>query len=1136
MPISNRGGAAEIVGTFDFDIGPQASGEHQIYVSFTGGTTCAINYIFNETPSCPIDEEDPDINFMPSMGWPLYSSVGPTYTVNPPVYPVMTVTPDPTLDFGDVNVTTDRSFSIKNTGGEMLSGQVTGVFAPFYCEPNCLYSVLPGDSTTLKIRFAPASQQSYSASVSFSCIGATRACQPLLAYPRTITANYTSTVQPPQVSLCATPPCSVDFGNMSVGAASTTLVTVTNSGDGKIDGAVTFSSSEYQCIGPCDYRLFGGESTTIQIWFTPTVIGVHSDTATFTGGVSQTLSMTSTVSDKPILSVNSRNPTDPIFTASFGTVVSGVCKNYTMTVRNIGAGLLSNKGLPITGTPDAVGSSTLAVPYPPGFSCIVNCTYDGLATTSTKWTTIQYCATGAYADNSVHSTTAEFKNTQGASVFVTLTAQSNSSPTAGFSGATDGNTGFFILNYVLPTLDYGNVLINTTKTLTVTLKNTGAGLLSGTMGAAATEPAFTCISQETLPSAVISACSVPYSIPNDGSSVTFTFGFTPTLQKSYFGTIDMGSVASGDTLEFRGRGEMQNFEFETDLNPSQQNTVFRDPAFSPSLAITSLETTNDASSLFHKIMYPSGGAHNSIIYINSDQNITTGYEATMGADYLAKGGSFYRFMGSSQTDWTWKCCQYITYSNPSGTEFNSSILRSLIGYPRFVTEIADREYPMWEDSRTTTLTHTFSQSLAPFNSPANSFDFGTTLYGSATQNKQINFLALNRTRVGTVSYAIDMSAAPNFRCLGDCAGGFPNSDTGRYNYGVFTNSVTCSNSRFGDPAPSSLKHCDYRPVGSSANWTFCANEGNQCNFAGTMNVRYGVDDAYSGYQAYPVLEFRPLAEGDYIEPITVNYNLNDGTGPMSLIFYAHGNSNPTGIGFPVPLIRLVPDAYLDMGIVSQGARRDKDVTIYNDGLRPLNVVSIRASVVGNPLILSTHFSCIADAYTAPDNCNPTIAPGESRVIKVTFRPQTGSGGLDADLNFTSDAFNIPTPPINLHGEAEFSSVVTILLQGSDFGRVPIGKSKSQNVTIRNTGTGDFGSGTITITGPFRCVSSEYGLDAFGNCKYTLNSNGSTTITIEFSPLTKGQHIGAMELSGLPGVSLPPMVGTGVSPYIKFFEI
>ena len=80
---------------------------------------------------------------------------------------------------------------------------------------------------------------------------------------------------------------------------------------------------------------------------------------------------------------------------------------------------------------------------------------------------------------------------------------------------------------------------------------------------------------------------------------------------------------------------------------------------------------------------------------------------------------------------------------------------------------------------------------------------------------------------------------------------------GSYFIGTFSNGVACSNSVFGDPIPGYVKECYYLDTSSStttapasttsstANWTYCASENNQCNFSGTKEVRYGANGSYS---------------------------------------------------------------------------------------------------------------------------------------------------------------------------------------------------------------------------------------------------------------------------------------------------
>ena len=751
--------------------------------------------------------------------------------------------------------------------------------------------------------------------------------------------------------------------------------------------------------------------------------------------------------------VNGRKSTDPIAQSDFGATNSNTCVDmpfWRTGVENDGAGLLSNVGMPITAVPDAMYLAAVSTEQNPGFSCVANCTYSGLANGAPVWyPTFRFCAMGAYDDGLAHSTTVEFKNTQGASVFVNFTAQSNNVPIPNYTAPPTGvpPTGLlYPSGPAYPFLEFGNVLVGTTKKLTITLTNAGAGVLSGTLGAS-TNPAFVCSSAN---------CAAPYNLPNNGSSITFEFSFTPPAAQSYAATVDMGPQAG--TLTLHGTGAIATFEFETDVTPPNSYTVNAVPA-------TKLDADNDATYVQYKV---TSNSPVFTLYLNTDMNVNTGYQGgeykietdsvtlTYGRIYqyfgidnrLGAGLGEYLFLGNIST--------YGRFS--TGGWIN--ILRSLIRTPRKLNVQA-------VDAATTpVVTQVLALPVSTYTIGA-PLDFGTTLYASPSQNKALNFFAINRARVGVVSYSIDMTGAPNFICKSAC-------------------------SSAGLSSPS--------------------------------------------FSAPPVIEFHPLAEGDFTEPVVVHYDLGDGTGSHDLTFYVHGITNKTGIGLNVPLIRLVPDTYLDMGTVNQGARLDMDVTIFNDGKLPLHVTKIWASKVGSPLVSTVHFGCYADVNTSPSNCNPTVAAGGSRIIKATFQPQTGSGDLYADFNFTSDAFNGPTTPIELHGKATVSSIITIILSSSDFGRVVINKKKLQNVTIQNTGTGDFGSGTLTFTGPFKCVASQYGLDGSGNCKYTLGAGGSTTITLEFAPKTVGSLVGTMELSGLMGIPLPPITGIGISPFIKFIEM
>ena len=67
---------------------------------------------------------------------------------------------------------------------------------------------------------------------------------------------------------------------------------------------------------------------------------------------------------------------------------------------------------------------------------------------------------------------------------------------------------------------------------------------------------------------------------------------------------------------------------------------------------------------------------------------------------------------------------------------------------------------------------------------------------------------------------------------------------GLYAYRTVTGSTACTNSVFGDPAPGQTKQCDTDGAATSG-WSLCAYEGGVCAFTGTQQVRYGANGLYT---------------------------------------------------------------------------------------------------------------------------------------------------------------------------------------------------------------------------------------------------------------------------------------------------
>jgi len=82
----------------------------------------------------------------------------------------LTVTPN-SHDFGDVDVgnSANRTFTITNIGDNgNLNGSVSGLSGDFSCTKNCAYTLTPGQSRSVKIRYTPSGAGFTSATLNFS--------------------------------------------------------------------------------------------------------------------------------------------------------------------------------------------------------------------------------------------------------------------------------------------------------------------------------------------------------------------------------------------------------------------------------------------------------------------------------------------------------------------------------------------------------------------------------------------------------------------------------------------------------------------------------------------------------------------------------------------------------------------------------------------------------------------------------------------------------------------------------------------------------------------------------------------------------------------------------------------------------
>lgn len=509
IAINNIGGVTSLPGSFSFDIGPQPDGIHNLQIKFWGGAFCAVKAELNSmtpppsplyTDTCTPDED----NFNAGQIYPLRS-----YTVNQPKFPRIAVTPvgNPALDFA--NVTTGgqiiKNFTVTNTGQQSLTFTMSGLSAPYYCYGgSCTQTVAMNQSKIVQIQFVPEVVGTYPATVVFTCTGAPLACD-VPSITRTITGNAIGADLPPKVSIVAGAP--LNFGSFYLynPPYKDANITIKNTGGGLLNGFITTPTGEYVCIGGCNYSLFAGDSVTKTIRFTPDHADLNrNDIATLSdSGAGATTIFKSIVSDTPVLDACVLNCLNPW---NAGNKVNiGEHREIGVYVRNIGGGNLSGV---ITGLPDRGFSFTPNASYPytnitPAMSWVLVGKFNFDPSDALPASAVAYFSN----DNPVGGNTDS----------INLIGQGNDQPVL------NGGAALSVL--------FGPVVLNTPKIATLTVTNTGVGVLNVNIPfGALTDPAFSCVLKCVL---ALGA----------GASDTITFSFTPTAKIGYSTVVNVGGTS-----------------------------------------------------------------------------------------------------------------------------------------------------------------------------------------------------------------------------------------------------------------------------------------------------------------------------------------------------------------------------------------------------------------------------------------------------------------------------------------------------------------------------------------------------------------------------------------------------------------
>src|SRR5437870_3763944 len=317
-------------------------------------------------------------------------------------------------------------------------------------------------------------------------------------------------------------PASVAFGNVTVGSSSTQAVSFSNTGNVNLTVSLGGATGPGFSISGLTFplTLAAGQSSTLSVQFAPTA----------TGSVSGSLSLVSNAPNSPSTIALSGAGVQPQLSVappsvSFGNVLVGSTGVQNLTLTNSGSANLTIAQGSVTGAGFSISGLTFPLTLPPGQSSTFS---------------VQFAPT----------------TTGSASGGISLVSDAPNSPsTIALSG-----TGVQPqLSIRPPSVNFGNVVVGTTNTQTITLTNSGTADLT--------------IPQATVTAAgfSISRLSCPLTLPA-GLSTPLSIQFAPTAAGSVSGSVSLVSNApnSPTIIPLTGSGA-QSASGQLIPNPSNIN-------------------------------------------------------------------------------------------------------------------------------------------------------------------------------------------------------------------------------------------------------------------------------------------------------------------------------------------------------------------------------------------------------------------------------------------------------------------------------------------------------------------------------------------------------------------------------------
>ncbi|BDG01306.1 choice-of-anchor D domain-containing protein [Anaeromyxobacter oryzae] len=643
------------------------------------------------------------------------------------------------------------------------------------------------------------------------------------------------------------------------------------------------------------------------------------------------------------------------------------------------------------------------------------------------------------------------------------------------------------------TLNFGNVNVGATGSLTTQLQNTGtAALTVSAIGR--------CASPATSTEFAWSSAALPITV-NPGSGTTLTVTYTPTAAGGDTGCIALTTNASnGPTTNLAVNG--------TGVVPAAPKI-----AVSPT-ALAFGNVTSGATSAKTFTISNTGSATLTGSVARAS-GTSAEYTFTPATFSVAAGGSQTVTVTYAPVDTTADAGSLTVTSNDT-TSPSVAVSLSGTGVAAPAPSIALSPSTLalgtvTVGSSASLTTQVKNAGTAPLNVTAANLCTGTSAEFAWSPAAPFTVAAGGSTTV-TVSYK-PTAAGTDSGCIA-----FTSNDTANPQVSL---SVSGTGQAAAAPkiavAPTSLAFGNVT-VGSPSSKTFTISNSGTASLTGTVAAAAGTSAEY----AFSPATINVAAGGSQV--VTVTYTpTGTGTDSGALAVASNDTTSPTvsvslsgaGVTAPAPAITLAPNA-LAFGSVIVGQQASLTAQIRNGGTAALSVTGI-AACAGT----SAEFGW---SHSAP----LSVAAGQSATITVTYRP-TAVGTDSGCLAISSNDAASPTVNLGLSGSGAVQTAPAIALDPAalDFGTVTVGGSASKTAVVKNTGTA-----TLNVTGIAPCSGTSSAFSWTPAAPLAVAPGQGVTVTVTYKPSTANTDSGCVAFSSNdaanPQVSLS-VTGTGTQP-------